>query len=193
MKQSLASQLFFCQGNVQDYRGRIITKKGEPFPEELMNGLMAENNGYVLLNEAQQVGGIQIPIDTLTQIYPKVTTQVRYSIPISDFVPVDTGIGAFSQSLLTYQVGGKFTNFKQSIMKAGKNSITPQVEMEVQAIQLPIVNFKQALTYDLFDLGQIALTQVVDLIEQKEFYRKEQYDIGLQDAAFVGIPEYGEG
>ena len=176
--------------NKKDENGTLLPihefkKNNIPIGQNLMNALRAE-----LTND---VGGYQIPIDTLTQIAREITTQTFYGSDkkITDYVPVVVGQGAFSQSLLTFKTGSTSNQFKQNIFRSGQNSTLTQANTQIEAVTLPILNFAQGMTYSMFEMKQAALFGNFDVIAAKEESRKVAYDQGILQVAFVGLPEDG--
>lgn len=173
--------------SVKDQNGNLLSmRKTSKYGEALDNAMKAE-----LTND---VGGYQVPIDTLTQIAREVTTQIFYGseIKVTDFVPVVIGQGAFSQSLLTFKTGSSGNQFKQNIFRSGQNSSMTQANTQIQAATLEILNFAQGQTYSLFEMKQAAMYGNFDVIAAKEEARKTVYDQGILQTAFVGIPEFGQ-
>jgi hypothetical protein len=188
---------YFVQlGNIRDRRGNIVVnnKRQEDgrlkgLPQTLVNAMYDEVYGAGELKN--DVGGYQVPIDTLTQICREVSMQTFYKVPISDYVPVQLGQGAFSQSLLTFKTGSTASQFKQAIFLSGTNSTPPLANTQIQADVLPIINYGIGLTYNIFDLEQTSRMSVIDLISAKEEARKLDVDQGIQQGAFVGYNELG--
>ena len=170
----------------RDTNGNLISmNRSSQLGKDLTNALKTE-----LTND---VGGYQIPIDTLTQIAREVTTQVFYSVPITEYLPVVIGQGAFSQSLLTFKTGSTGNQFKQNIFRSGQNSSLTQANTQIQGDTIEILNFAQGMTYSLVEMKQAAMYGNFDLIAAKEEARKTVYDQGLIQTAFLGVPEFGQG
>jgi len=178
----------------RDTEGNIIPISGYGSTgKQLLNTLCNEMyEGLSQLTNDQ--GGYQETIDTLTQIYREVSTQTFYTLggkKVSDFIPLVIGQGAFSQSLLTFKTGSTSNQFKQAIFRSGTNSSIPKGNTAIKGITQAIFNFAEGLDYSLFEMKQAALFGNFDVIAAKEKSRKAMYDQGLQQAAFVGMPEFG--
>ena len=173
--------------NVRGTDGNLLSiRKTSTYGAALDNAMKAE-----LTND---VGGYQVPIDTLTQIAREITTQVFYGsdLKITDYLPVVIGQGAFSQSLLTFKTGSTGNQFKQNIFRSGQNSSMTQANTQIEAATLEILNFAQGQTYSLFEMKQAAMYGNFDVIAAKEEARKTVYDQGILQTAFVGVPEFGQ-
>lgn len=164
---------------VQNGRGEM-----EPTQVRSTQGMEIVNaNGDV--NETST--GFQIAIDTLTYIKKQVTEQKFYQIPITDYVPVAVGDGAFAQNLLTnltFDAAGDFEtgNINTSVSSARMSA----VDTAIASKTIPVINWGKAIEYTLFDVNQALMANNWDIIEAKHRARARNWQLGIQTIAFLG-------
>lgn len=133
--------------------------------------------------------GFEIPITTLTTVIKKVTEQRFFQIAPDDYVPVRVGEGAWSTQLTTfreYATGGTFD--LGIINTANQNDRLATADAGVDAINVPIYNWAKQVTYSLFELNFAIKNSNWDLVEARQRSRKKNWDLGIQELAFLGIP-----
>ena len=140
------------------------------------------------INDAN--AGIKIDIDTLTHIFRKVVKQKKYKIPFADYVPVTVGEGAWQQTITTYTSFNPSGSFFDGITDIGSGDARkPQVETQVKSVDVKVFNWAKEVKWTLMELfhSQAGRTQW-DIVEAKALARKENWDLGLQEVAFLGHP-----
>lgn len=147
--------------------------------------------GLSLLNANGDVNstgmGFQIAIDTLTYIKKQVTTQKFYSVPIADFIPVAVGDGAFASTLLTNLEFSNADDFETGNIRSGESgSRLAAADASVASKSVKVVNWAKQIGYTIFDIEQALMANNWDAIMAKERARKKNWDLGLQEIAFIG-------
>lgn len=135
----------------------------------------------------QSTLGYQIAIDTLTFIKKQVTEQKFYEIPVADYVPVAVGDGAFAQNILTNLVVSASGSFEEGIINQGNaNDRLAVADVGVSSKTMKVVNWAKSIGYSIFDIEQALQANNWDLIESKHRARKKNWDLGIQEMAFLG-------
>lgn len=139
--------------------------------------------------------GFEQQISTVTQILPGVVEPNYYELNgqmLSDFVPIEVGVGAYSLELFQYASNYVGTDFKSCIVSptAGNINQDGNMEIELSGFKIPNNYFRQK--YSLSKEGsEIAARNVIpmSILEQKEKARKKNWDLGLQEATFLGLED----
>lgn len=126
-------------------------------------------------------------IDTLTQLDAKIAKQKFYEVSISDYVDVDEGNGAFADSIFKYisfdTAGDGFNGFADENTNQAK---MPAVNVALQGRTDLRHIWNKYVSYNIKDLEQLKRTGSYDLISSKLEARKRNYDLMLQEIAFLG-------
>lgn len=134
--------------------------------------------------------GYEIPITTLTQITKKVSEQRFFKIPFADYVPVrvaDAG-SAFATSLTSFRSYNMADDFSTGVISMGANNArTASVDAGVDSLNIKVLTWAKSLGYSLPELETAARFGNWDVVQQKEKARKENWDLGLQKVAFLGL------
>lgn len=139
-------------------------------------------------------------IDTLTAIDKNVIDQKFYSVNIPDFVDIDVGNGAFKDQIFNYQTfdvaGDGFEGFQTDV---SNESRMPSVDISYNGRIDQRRMWNKKVSYKLSDIKQIQaiLREPVeqrnfDVIEKKLEARKRNFDLMLQDVAFLGNPVFND-
>lgn len=139
--------------------------------------------------------GIEMDITTTTQIMGRVLETNYYELngqKLSDFVPIEVGTGAFSTKLLQAAATAAGTDFKACLINptAGALKLDGNTDIEVGNLEYPNNFFRD--TYSITKEGaEIASRARIpfNVVEQKEKARKKKFDLGLQDAWFLGLDD----
>ena len=139
--------------------------------------------------------GIEMDITTTTQIMGRVLETNYYELngqKLSDFVPIEVGTGAFSTKLLQAAATAVGTDFKACLINptAGALKLDGYTDIEVGNLEYPNNFFRD--TYSITKEGaEIASRARIpfNVVEQKEKARKKKFDLGLQDAWFLGLDD----
>jgi len=161
-----------------------------------MNGLLPGHmtiNGRMLTNANGDIDtsglGYQYLIDTLSQIRAEVVEQKFYKIAPADFMPVDVGYGAWGDEIiqnLTFQTGGDF--FDGDIDTNAETGRMAQVDAGLAPIRMPIKTWAKQAVWTIADIAKAAAAANWDLVAAKMESLKTDWDLGIQEVAFLGHP-----
>jgi hypothetical protein len=132
--------------------------------------------------------GYQVDINTLTAISQEVVQQTFYEIPIADYVPVIVGQNSFSTDILTYKVGNASGDFEAKTFETGSGSARQTLsDTDIDSVSLKVRNYRDGISWNIFELEQASRSQRWDLVTLKETSRKTAWDLGIQKIAFLGM------
>lgn len=164
----------------QDKGKPIFSKSGGM---SIMNGKTINNANTV----NTQSFGYQRAIDTLTYIKSQITEQKFYKVNISDYMPVVVGEGSFSQDILTNQTLSTSGDFEEgNINQASNNTQLANADVAITSLTVPVINWAKTISYTLIEIEQALQANNWDMIASKHNARKENWDLGLQQIAFLG-------
>lgn len=159
-----------------------------------MNGLLSSHmtiQGHVLTNANGDIDtagiGYQYLIDTLSQIRSEVVEQKFYRIAPADFMPVDVGYGAWGDEIvqnLTFQTGGDF--FDGDIDTNTDTGRMAQVDTGLSPIRMPIITWAKQVVWTIANIAKAAAASNWDLVSGKMESLKTDWDLGIQEIAFLG-------
>lgn len=161
-----------------------------------MNGLLPGHMSigkHMLTNANGDINtsglGYQYLIDTLSQIRAEVVEQKFYRIAPADFMPVDVGYGAWGDEIiqnLTFQTGGGF--FDGDIDTQSDTGRMAQVDAGLSPIRMPIITWAKQSVWTIADIAKAAAASNWDLVAAKMESLKTNWDLGIQEVAFLGHP-----
>lgn len=162
----------------------------EQFKRIMTSNLLRVNNA---LDGA--VEGISQTVDFTTQIMTKVLETNFYELngqKLSDFTPIESGFGAFSTEIMQLATQGHGTDFKACLINPTGGAINQDgyTDIEIGSQKYPNNFFRD--TYSITKEGSAIAEKAVvpfNLLEQKEKARKKKFDLGLQDAWFLGLDD----
>ena len=125
--------------------------------------------------------------DRMTFIRARTITQTFYQVNPTDYVSIIPGEGAFSSQIIT-QASIKFSGSFRSgkISSAGQNSKLQIADGGVVPFYTQVQNWAMGTEYSVFDVHQALFMGQWDPIEAKQKARKIEYDLGIQEIAFLG-------
>lgn len=161
-----------------------------------MNGLLPGHmtiQGRILTNANGDINtsglGYQYLIDTLSQIRAETVSQKFYHVAPADYMPVDVGYGAWGDEIiqnLTFQTGGGF--FDGDIDTQSDTGRMAQVDAGLSSIRMPIVTWAKQAVWTIADIAKAAAASNWDLVAAKMESLKTNWDLGVQEVAFLGHP-----
>ncbi len=171
------------------YKG-IDPDKFKAMMKEKYNG-RTDFRGLQLMNANGDISptslAYQYATDRLTYIRSRIVEQSFYEINPSEYFDVIPGEGAFAAQIVTQASISVGQDFKAGkINTAGHNSKLVVADAAVTPYYTYIMNWAMAIEYTLFDVQQALFTGSWDPIEAKERSRKLNYDLGIQEIAFLG-------
>lgn len=125
--------------------------------------------------------------DRMTYIRARTVQQTFYQVNPTDYVHMIPGEGAFSSQIIT-QANIKFSGSFRSgkISSAGQNSKLQIADGGVVPFYTQVQNWAMGTEYSIFDVHQALFMGQWDPIEAKQKARKIEYDLGIQEIAFLG-------
>ena len=154
--------------------------------------LMINNKKESLKKQIYNNTGIQVDIDTLTGIVQRVSKQIFYEVRPSEFLPIEVGDHAFSQNIITYKsyvAGGSF----EDGLAAGSSHDARKYRSDVQfeAISVPNIYWYKGYDYNILELGEATrlgrTAPTWNLIESKASAMAKEWQLGIQQVAFLGL------
>lgn len=133
--------------------------------------------------------GYQQVITTLTAVGHKVAEQKFYEIAPADFVPIVLGNGAYMRQIINWRTFVKGEGFKTGIINNGSNdSKLAHVDAAYDAVTQNVKNWAKGIRYNLFELQEAVMANTLfSLIEARELARRKEWDLGIQETAFLGV------
>jgi hypothetical protein len=131
--------------------------------------------------------GYQFVIQTTTQIAQGVIEQDFYTIPFGKYMPIDLGTGAFMESIVKnvqYQSAGPF---EQGLVSLSAQAKIKQVDAGVAPITTKIYSWNAGYEWNLWEVRKALAADNWDPIAARYETLKENYDLGLQQVAFLGL------
>lgn len=156
--------------------------------EQFKNRMRVDN-----ANESLSNPGFEQQITTTTQILAKVLEADYYELDgqkLSDFVPIEEGMGTFSTELMQYGIKQTGTDFKSCLINptAGALNQDGYTDIEIGEQKYPNNFFRD--TFSITREGaEVAKRNMIpfNVYEQKEKARYKKWQLGLQDAYFNGL------
>ena len=131
--------------------------------------------------------GYQITIDTLTFIKQQTVEQKFYEVAPADFVPIAVGEGAFDQNILTILVLSSAGGFEEGFVNQGQaNDRLATANAAISPVIVPIKNWAKGVGYSIIEVEQALKSSNWDYIASLHDARKKNWDLGIQEIAFLG-------
>lgn len=125
--------------------------------------------------------------DRMTYIRARTIQQTFYKVNVPDYITQIPGEGSFASQIITQAniiFSGSFKSGK--ISSAGQNSKLQVSDAGVVPFYTQVQNWAMATEYTIFDVQQALFMGQWDPIEAKQKSRKMEYDLGIQQIAFLG-------
>lgn len=135
--------------------------------------------------------GLEQTITTLTQIIADVQRQKFYTVaePLTSYVPIEMGTGAYGNQLFQYAVAQVGDNFEAGIIQPG-NGINKDANLDITVDGVSIRNnfwrMKYEATKEILEMARVN-AQTFSYIEEQERARLKTAQLGLQKNTFIGI------
>jgi len=135
--------------------------------------------------------GYQQLITTLTAVGRKVSVQKFYEIPFADYVPVVLGNGAYQRQIINWRTYLKGEGFNTGVISnASNNSRLAHVDAAYDQIPQVIYSWAKGLSYSIMELEEaMRANTLFSLIEARETARRKEWDLGIQQIAFLGYED----
>lgn len=155
-------------------------------PPQLVEEVRRMRGGY--RRDVMNNLGSLVEITTLTTILKSIVEQKFYTIPIAQYVPTKVGEGAWSQFLMGYRSFDVAAPFADGILDTGAdNARLASADAAVDSITTPVFNWAKSIGWTVMDLMIAARAGNWDLISAKEKSRVRNWQLGIQEVAFLGL------
>lgn len=134
--------------------------------------------------------GLEKTITTLTQIIADVQRQKFYTVaePLTSYVPIEMGTGAYGRQLFQYAVAQVGDNFEAGIIQPG-NGINKDANIDITIDGTSIRNnfwrMKYEATKEILESARVN-AQTFSYIEEQERARLKTSQLGIQKILFKG-------
>lgn len=131
--------------------------------------------------------GFKYIIDTLSHIRARIIEQKFFEVAPADFLPVETGEAAWSDEIVQngeYLSGGGF--FEGDIDLGGSRIAT--VDATIVPDRMPVGTWRKKTGWTIAETAKAANAGNWDPIEGKLKALKKNWDLGIQELAFLGRP-----
>ena len=137
--------------------------------------------------------GLEQTISTLTQIVSGVLRQKFYTVaePLTTYVPIEMGTGAYAKSLFKYAVAQVGDDFETGIVQPG-NGINKDANLDITVDGISIRNnfwrMKYEATKEILEMGRVN-AETFSYIEEQERARVKTFQLGIQKVVFLGTTD----
>ena len=137
--------------------------------------------------------GLEKSITTLTQIIADVQHQKFYTVaePLTSYVPIEMGTGAYGKQLFQYAVAQVGDNFEAGIIQPG-NGINKDANIDITIDGTSIRNnfwrMKYEATKEILESARVN-AQTFSYIEEQERARLKTSQLGIQKILFKGTDD----
>lgn len=137
--------------------------------------------------------GLEKTITTLTQIVADVQRQKFYTVaePLTSYVPIEMGTGAYSKQLFQYAVAQVGDNFEAGIIQPG-NGINKDASLDITIDGVSIKNnfwrMEYEATKEILEMARVN-AQTFSYIEEQERARLKTSQLGIQKILFKGTDD----
>lgn len=137
--------------------------------------------------------GLEKTITTLTQIIADVQRQKFYNVaePLTSYVPIEMGTGAYGKQLFQYAVAQVGDNFEAGIIQPG-NGINKDANIDITIDGTSIRNnfwrMKYEATKEILESARVN-AQTFSYIEEQERARLKTSQLGIQKILFKGTDD----
>jgi hypothetical protein len=167
-----------------------------PVPENRLRGAIVAlehmaQNPMEFSNASGDIGdssaGFKYAIDTLSFIKAEVTEQKFYEVNFADFLPVRVGRGNWNDKIFTNLSVVAGGSFAQGIIDTSTNNRFATMDAAVAQKSQDVKFWAKQMVYNIGEIQQALQANNWDPIMEKERSRKINYDLGLQEVAFLGL------
>lgn len=133
--------------------------------------------------------GFKYIIDTLSYIRAQVIEQKFYEIDIANYMPMDVGEAAWSEEIvqnLAFELAGDF--FQGDVDTLQGNGRIANVDAALAPLRMPVKTWAKGATWTIMEIAKAAAASKWDVVETKLKTLKRNWDLGIQEVAFLGHP-----
>lgn len=162
--------------DMENFHGSLHAYQSNP--QEFMNATGDINDSSA---------GFRYAISTLSFIKAEVTEQKFYEVNFADFLPVRVGRGNWNDEIFTNLSITSGGNFAQGIVDTSGNNRFATMDAAVSQKSQAVKFWAKQIVYNIGEIQQALQANNWDPIMEKERSRKINYDLGLQEVAFLGL------
>lgn len=174
--------------------GWDVNKKTDLFPEGepiFLDGRAATRSELEFKNSNGDISGVglgyQRVTSTLTYIKKLITVPKYYELDISKYLPVVVGEGAYAEEMLTHLTINSSGDFEDGLIFHGiDNSMLSKVNAGISSKTVPVVTWAKTVEYTEPQIQQALYANNWNIINAKHESRQMNYELGLQQLAFLG-------
>ena len=173
--------------------GAFTASKISSVGKQLTNSKMVSILGMPLTNANGAIDpattGFDYVTRTTSEIRAEIIEQTFYEVAPADFMPVDVGEAAWKDEIiqnLTYDLAGDF--FQGDVDTLTGNGRISEVGTAMAPIRMKTVIWAKAAKWNVSEVSQAAASSNWDPIEGKMSTLKRNWDLGIQEVAFLGHP-----
>lgn len=132
--------------------------------------------------------GFEVEITTLTSIARRISEQKFFHVAPADYMPVVVGEGAWSSNITKFRSFEVADSFSTGVLNsAGQNSRLASADAAVDSLNILVYNWGKEVTWTIMEMAQASRSGNFDLVSSKEKARKTNWDLGIQELAFLGL------
>lgn len=163
----------------------ILRQLRNSSPLEWQPGMSLENaNGII----DSATTGYQFTIQTTTQIRAKTVDQKFYKVSVADKIPVEVGEAAWLENIKTNLVFQAGQDFETGIMGTGVSGAKiPKIEVATAPKTQVIKTWAKGYDYSVPEVNKALALNNWDVVSAKMKALKENWDLGIQKTAFLGL------
>lgn len=157
-----------------------------PMPEFIGGRRLLNANGDIDVTSA----GFKYIIDTMSFIRSTVVEQKFYEIPIADYMPVDVGEGAWMEELvqnLAFSQAGSF--YEGDVDLQNGTGRLAQVDAGLDKVRMDVKTWAKSCAWTIMEISKAAAANNWDVVASKLEGLKKNWDLGVQETAFLGHPD----
>ncbi len=168
----------------------ILQTRGLLSPSMTIGGKMLTNaNGDIDTTSS----GYQYMVDTLTQIRAEVIEQKFYKVAPGDFIPLDVGYGAYMDEIvqnIAFQTGGDV--FAGDVDTQTDTGRLAQSDVALAPLRMPTQTWAKQSSWTILTVAKAMAASNWDVISSKMESVKTDWDLLIQEVAFLGHPSKTE-
>ena len=160
---------------------------------QLTNDRKVTVDGKVLTNANGEIDvnsvGYDFVMRTTSELRTKIIEQKFYKVAPADFMPVDVGEAAWKNEIiqnLSYDIAGGF--YEGDVDTMTGNGTLAEVDTAIAPIRMPTIIWAKHVTWNISEVSQASASSNWDPIEGKMKSLKRNWDLGIQETAFLGHP-----
>ena len=131
--------------------------------------------------------GYDYVIRTTTWLRTKSIQQKFYEVPLTDYVTIEVGEGAWMENItqnLEFNAAGDFETGVQNI--SGQRAELAEVDVAISPVSYPIITWAKGYKYAIDELKKALASNNWDIVKAKTDALKKNWDLGIQKIVFLG-------